>query len=74
MTSAMVVESSSRYCAASTGMNPFNMSPNKVIAAAFFPPMRNTFVAPGLPEPLVRGSGRRMHLQTIIAVEIEPNK
>ena len=35
--------------------------------AAFLPPRRSTLVAPGLPEPPVRGSGNPMSLQTMMA-------
>jgi len=47
-------------------------SPAKVTAAAFLPPKRNTLVAPGLREPSVRGSGKPMIRQTMMAVETEP--
>ena len=39
------------------GISPLRLSPTRVMAAAFLPPMRSTLVAPGLFEPSVRGSG-----------------
>ena len=44
--------------------------PASVAAAAFLPPIRNTLVAPGLPEPSPRGSGSLSRRQTIMADEI----
>lgn len=64
----------SRRVTASTGIKPFNMSPNKVIIAAFFPPWRSTLVAPGLFEPTPRGSFSPINLQVIMAVEMEPSR
>lgn len=71
---AIVRGPNSNVLATKTGSKPFSISPNKVIAAGLLPPTRSTLVAPGLPEPWVRGSGRRITLQTIMAVEIEPSK
>ena len=45
---------------------------NKTSAAACFPAMRNTLVAPGLPDPVVRGSAKLNALQTMIALDKEP--
>ena len=59
---------------ATTGKKPLTKSPPNVMAAAFLPPIRMTFVAPGLPEPCSRGSGKFINLQTIMALEIEPIK
>jgi hypothetical protein len=50
------------------------MSKKSTNAAELPPPMRSTLVAPGLPEPLVRGSGKPLILQTNTALEIEPAK
>ncbi|KXJ41506.1 MAG: hypothetical protein AXA67_05130 [Methylothermaceae bacteria B42] len=50
------------------------MSPNSVTIAAFLPPTLSTLVAPGLWEPVVRGSGKPESLQTITALETEPKK
>jgi len=56
------------------GIVPLRRSPTRVIAAAFLPPTRSTLVAPGLPEPSLRGSGSPISRQTMMAEEIEPNK
>ena len=57
-----------------TGNQPLTTSPSKVSAAANFLPLRNTFVAPGLPEPTVRGSGKPKILLTTMPKAIEPNR
>ena len=44
------------------------------MTAELIPPMRNTLVAPGLPEPLVLGSGKPLILQTSMALETDPAK
>ena len=59
---------------ANTGMKPLRLSPSRVMAAAFLPPMRSTLVAPGLFEPCVRGSGRPISRQTMIALDIDPSR
>ncbi len=55
------------------GMVPLSISPSNVIKAAFFPPILKTFVAPGLFDPSVLGSGSLSIVHTIMAVEIDPN-
>ncbi len=55
-----------------TGMRPLSRSPSNVIAAAFLLPVRNMLVAPGLPDPKLRGSGRPIMRATKIDVDIEP--
>jgi len=44
--------------ASKTGIKPFNMSPVRVRNASLLPCKRMIFVAPGFPEPLLRGSSR----------------
>jgi hypothetical protein len=44
------------------------------MAAAFLPPIRRTLVAPGLFEPWVRGSGKSINRQTMMALETEPSR
>ena len=55
-------------------MVPFSTSKIKTKAAGSLPPMRKTFVAPGLLEPVLRGSGRVNTRQIKTALDIEPNK
>jgi glycerol-3-phosphate acyltransferase PlsY len=50
------------------------LAPVYVYAAAFLPPIRITLVAPGFLEPSARGSAKPITRQTIIALEMEPNK
>lgn len=57
-----------------TGIKPFKQSPSKVKKAAFFPAMRSTFVAPGLFDPSLRGSGNPIIRDSIIADETDPNR
>ncbi len=57
-----------------TGNMPLRMSKISTATAAPLPPIRNTFVAPGLPEPLSRGSGSPAMRQTRMALEIEPQR
>ena len=45
-----------------------------VLAAAFLPPSLKTLVAPGFPEPTLRGDGNFKSLQMIIAELIDPAK
>ena len=56
------------------GNNPLSKSPASVNAAAFLLPVRNMLVAPGFPEPRVRGSGKFKNLAIIIEDEIDPTK
>ncbi|OGT56853.1 MAG: hypothetical protein A3F43_02165 [Gammaproteobacteria bacterium RIFCSPHIGHO2_12_FULL_42_10] len=55
-----------------SGIALFSTSPNNVKAAGNFPPIRKILVAPGLPEPAVRGSGRCMRREMRIALDREP--
>ena len=71
-TKAMVAVSSVRAFAMATGSRPFTKSPARVMAAGFLPPRRSTLVAPGLPDPSLRGSGNPSALQTKIAAETDP--
>src|SRR5699024_1830365 len=57
-----------------TGNIPFRTSKISTATAAPLPPIRNTLVAPGLPEPLVRGSGSPHKRQTRMALEMEPQR
>ena len=57
-----------------TGNIPFRTSKISTATAAPLPPIRNTLVAPGLPEPLVRGSGNPHKRQTRMALEMEPQR
>ena len=45
-----------KWVASATATQPFAASPISVRTAAVLLPLRNTFVAPGLREPKVRGS------------------
>jgi len=54
------------------GIKPFNESPSNVKNAAFLLPVLRTFVAPGLLDPYVLGSGRFIILLVIMANGIEP--
>lgn len=56
------------------GKKPLQPSPSKVMIAGTLPPMRNTFVAPGLLEPWLRGSGKPHILQTMMALDNDPIK
>lgn len=69
---AMPIELSPYHTAAMTGRNPLSRSPNKTITAAFLPPIRKIFVAPGFFEPCVLGSGRPKILHIMMALEKEP--
>ena len=57
-----------------TGIAPLSPSKIRTNAASFLPPMRRILVAPGLPDPLVLGSGRLQSLHIIMALEIDPSK
>jgi hypothetical protein len=57
-----------------TGIAPLRPSKIRTNAATFLPPIRRTFVAPGLPDPWVLGSGRLQILHIIMALEIDPSK
>jgi hypothetical protein len=50
------------------------MSPASVTIAGFLPPSRSTLVAPGLPEPSLRGSGNPARRQTMMALDSEPSR
>ena len=52
-----------------TGVAPFKPSSARTNPAIFFPPHLRTLVAPGLCEPVVRGSGKPSILQINIALE-----
>jgi len=58
--------------ASTTATQPFSASPSRVNAAAALRPVRSTLVAPGLPEPKLRGSGSPMSLLTMTANDREP--
>ena len=55
-----------------TGIQPLNASPSKVKIAGNFLPLRAILVAPMLPLPTVRGSGRPKSLLKIMPNEMEP--
>ncbi len=57
-----------------TGIKPFSRSANRVNAAAFFPAILSTLVAPGLFDPSLLGSGNPMTLLNVIAVEKDPSR
>lgn len=63
-----------RYLATITGSQPLSTSSNKTILANPLPPILNTLLAPGFPEPCDRGSGNPAHLQIITALDKEPIK
>lgn len=56
------------------GNQPLQPSPRRVKIAGILPPIRNTLVAPGLFEPLLRGSGKPHNLQIIMALDNDPIK
>jgi len=60
--------------ASTTATQPLSASPRSVSAAAALRPVRSTLVAPGLPDPKLRGSGRCMARLTITANDSEPSK
>jgi hypothetical protein len=51
---------------------PLAASPSRVNNAASLLPVRSTLVAPGLPEPKLRGSDRPKAFETITAKGSEP--
>jgi len=55
-------------------MVPFNISHTKTNIAGVVPPSRSTLVAPGLPDPLRRGSGNLYKREMITALDSEPLK
>src|SRR5690606_18735552 len=57
-----------------TATAPLAASPSKVSTAAFLLPERSTLVAPGLPDPKLRGSCRPMRRLTTTANGIEPSR
>lgn len=60
--------------AIAVGSKPFSISPNNVNPAAFLLPIRSTLVAPGFFDPVLRGSGRLISLQVIMAADTEPSR
>ena len=54
------------------GIIPFEISPIKVSAAAFFPAYRRILVVPGFPDPTFLGSDSLNTLLIIMALDIEP--
>ena len=57
-----------------TGMVPLRISKTNTSAAIYLLLIRNTLVAPGLFDPIERGSGSFNSLHNKIALEIEPTK
>ncbi len=60
--------------ASSTGSRPLSRSPSRVRAASFGRPRRSMLVAPGLPEPLARGSGLPLRRLSRMAKDSEPSR
>ena len=67
-----IIGANSKYCAKPTVKVPFKASPKSVNKAANFFPVRNTFVAPGFLEPIVRGSGKEKRWLIKIPNEMAP--
>jgi len=60
--------------AAHTASQPFRQSPTSVKTAAPLLPLRSTLVAPGFPEPYLRGSSSPNSLLVTMAKGIEPSR
>ena len=73
-TSVATLTATPSACARIMGKAALLASPNSVKKAAFLPPYLRTFVAPGFPDPISRGSEMPMSLLIKIAEDIEPIK
>lgn len=73
-TQASSITPSPSQRATSTGSRPLPTSPSRVRMASFFPATRSMLVAPGLPEPLARGSWVPNQRLSRTAKEREPSR
>jgi hypothetical protein len=71
---AIAVSPAPTFVAMNIASQPLAASPIRVSAAAALLPLRSTLVAPGLPEPKLRGSARRKARETITAKGTEPSR